>query len=803
LVTKQSVAICALLISVTIMAAFSLPSLSQVTSEESSFRLGWKLPVGSITFPSLSRDASLILLPSLFDGYYLYNSNGGLIQRIADPYAMMGDFSSDGTSLLLGRETGGRPTVSFIDRNTMREVWNYSLDAVHYAGLSAVGDRAVISGAVSVPTGGFQEILAVKNRNGTEALRLRLNVGTFGYASLPAISRDGKYVAIGSWGQEERNYWLYFRDLGSGASWNASIRNGVECLALSADASTIAAAGPETIYALNRQGKKLWSTSLPDVFPYFEHQPNLAVAQDGQYVAVAGGGIRKQEGYVMLFDKNGRKLWNYRTVSAVTSFAMNANATTILVGDSKGFLYVLGRTGSLLSKKSLTLSVKSVSVAEVSGVLVAVAGSFMYVMDSRTRDLWRHFEPPFSGSNLVLSADGGKIVVGDVLVLDRSGSRLSTLPMSGQPVGSEISSDGSRLVVASVVGTDSQQQSALSWFEVDSAKAVRNVTLGRGSIVRSMSMSADGGLVVVAGNVMDNFTFLYVFDSQGRKLWQRLDLVRSTTNAVAMFEDSVAVSEDGGYVVVGRRELSFDLSGHSRPPSAGRNNAVLLLDRNGQVLWNYTVDNWVTNVAISRRGETIGAAGASGIYEFDNAGKLLWTQRIEGGAIALSRDGSRFVAGQSDGRVFLGNASGPYWQRGLSGHVESVAVSGDGDVSAAIVATGVVQHGSPVKLLYILNSDGRVLGNFTFPGALTSNDRLAVARDGHCVIASLEAEGVYYYDAASEGKGTTTVQTSTSAVAPTWPSEFVAIGAVLAVTGTVIVAFAVLIRIRKRHSLND
>lgn len=136
LVTKQSAAICALLVSVTIIAALSLPSFSQATSEESSFKLGWKLPVGSIRFPSLSGDASLILLPALFDGYYLYDSNGGLIRRIADPYAMMGGFSSDEANLLLGRETGGRPAVSFIDRSTMRDAWNYSLDAVHYGVIS-------------------------------------------------------------------------------------------------------------------------------------------------------------------------------------------------------------------------------------------------------------------------------------------------------------------------------------------------------------------------------------------------------------------------------------------------------------------------------------------------------------------------------------------------------------------------------------------------------------------------------------------------------------------------------------------
>ena len=790
---NRKLAVSILLVCVTVTALIYLPLTPPVASENISFKFGWSVPVGSLTFPSFSRDGALILLPALFDGYYLYDSSGGLIQHLPDPYALLGDFSSDRNHLLLAREIGGRPSVSLVDRSTMSDVWNYSLDVIHYA--TVAGNRALIAGATSNPTGGFQELLLVRDVNGTVLLNLQLGLARFEYASLPAISGNGRYVAIGSWGQPQSKYWLYFRDLDSSAYWNVTLPSGVQYLAVSSDQSTVAAAGPQTLFLFDRSGKQLWSTTLPDFFAYLTANPFLRVSEDGHYVAVAGGGIKESGGYVLLFDRTGKKLWSYSTASAVSAFSMDSHASAIVVGDSSGLLYVLNRSGNLLLKRNLFSRVQSIAVSETTGTIVSVTETFMYVMDSPGNILWKHFELPFAGSDVDLSTDGRRIVAGNMLFLDQNGSRLSTVSLNGQPVASKLSADGIQLVVVSVMGSGSEQESVLSWFNVNSASLIRNVTLDKGLVAQTLSTSSDGSLAVVAGNLPGNYSFLYAFNSQGRKLWQHLAPIRTSVSSIARFDYSVAVSADGEYVAVGSRELDFYPS--TRPLVAGNNNAVFLFNKDGAPLWNYTTDNWITSVTVSQHGEIIAAAGVSGILKFNNAGKLLWTQPADNGAIATSTNGLVFIAGDSSGVVFLGNSSGAHWHQNFNGHVENVAISDDGNISAAILATDVIQHGSLVKLLYILNGNGELFGNFTFTAAAGTNDRLAVAGNGCCVIASLQANGVYYYEASAQGTSTTTVQTTTTGTPMSVFIEIGLIGAGVAIVAGLAVALAIMRRKKK------
>jgi len=789
---NRKLAVSILLVCVTVTALIYLPLTPPVASENISFKFGWSVPVGSLTFPSFSRDGALILLPALFDGYYLYDSSGRLIQHLPDPYALLGDFSLDRNHLLLAREIGGRPSVSFVDRSTMSDVWNYSLDVIHYA--TVAGNRALIAGATTNPTGGFQELLLVRDLNGTVLLNLQLGLARFEYASLPAISGNGRYVAIGSWGQQSK-YWLYFRDLDSSAYWNVTLPSGVQYLGMSSDASTIATAGPGQLFLFNRTGKQLSSTTLPDFFAYLTAKPFLRVSEDGHYVAVAGGGIKQSSGFVLLFNRTGKKLWSYSTVSAVSAFSMNSHASAIVVGDSSGLLYALDRSGNLLTQRNLDSSVKSIAISEPTGTIGSVTENFLYVMNSTGKILWKHFELPFAGSDVDLSIDGSRIVAGNMLLLDQNGSRLSTVSLNGRSVASRLFADGSQLVVVSVMGSGSKLQSVLNWVDVNSASPIRNVTLDKGLVAQTFSMSSDASLAVVAGNLPGNYSFLYAFDSQGRKLWQHLAPIRTSVSSTARFDYSVAVSADGEYVAVGSRELDFYPS--TRPPVPGNNNAVLLFSKDGALLWNYTTDNWITSVTVSQHGDTIAAGGVSGVLEFNNAGRLLWTQLGDNGIIATSTNGLVFIAGDSSGAVFLGNSSGLYWHQNFNGHVENVAISDDGNISAAILATDVIQHGSPVKLLYILNGNGELLGNFTFTAAAGTNDRLAVAGNGCCVIASLQANGVYYYEASAQGTSTTTVQTTTTGTPMSVFIEIGLIGAGVAIVAGLAVALAIMRRKKK------
>jgi hypothetical protein len=60
-----------------------------VASDESSdvYKPEWKLPVGDLQLAAVSSNGQKILLPVLFDGYYLYHSDGKLIWRLQDQNA--------------------------------------------------------------------------------------------------------------------------------------------------------------------------------------------------------------------------------------------------------------------------------------------------------------------------------------------------------------------------------------------------------------------------------------------------------------------------------------------------------------------------------------------------------------------------------------------------------------------------------------------------------------------------------------------------------------------------------------------
>lgn len=659
-----------------------------------------------------------------------------------------------------------------------------------------------MTGGVSDALGGFREAILVRDVNGTTLLTLRLGLPTFNYASLPAISENGRYLAIGTWSQQPGSSWLYFRNLASGGSWNATLPSGVQYVAISADGSTIAAAGPEKLFVLDGAGRQLWSANLADFFAYLIPYPFVAVSSDGSYVAIAGGGIRQRNGYVTLFDRSGKKLWTHSISAPVSAFAMNRDASRIAVGDSSGFIYLLNKSGNLASM-SIGSGVRSIAVSESTDLMCVVTENFMNVMDSSGNTLWRHYELPSAGSDVALSSDSERIVAGDVMVLDRNGSRLATLSTNAKAVASRLSSDGSRLVVASVTRVGNRQQSTVSWFDLSSGMLIRNVTLDKGSVIRTLASSTDTGLVSIAGHSAGNFSFVYALDSNGRKLWQHTSQNRVYANSLVAFDYSTAVSGDGQFIAVGSRELDFSSSNPSTP-SPGSENSVLLFKRDGTMLWNYSTSNWITTVTISDHGETVAAASSTEVYVFNSAGTVMWTQPVNGGVMEISSSGERFIAGDSTGAVFQGNATGSTSHTQFNGHVESVAISDTGDISLVLLAMDSILHGNRVKLLYVLDSNGRILGNFTLQGAPGSNDHLAIAGNGCCVIVSLEASGIYYYEAGAQATQTTTVETSAVQVSPTGINTLAIVAVIIAaIAGLALVAIRRLKRIRVSRTGQD
>jgi len=366
--------------------------------------------------------------------------------------------------------------------------------------------------------------------------------------------------------------------------------------------------------------------------------------------------------------------------------------------------------------------------------------------------------------NVQTSRDGSRTLVGyrsayakGTTIVDENGKIILTAPVSTSPAVSAVSSDG-RIFIASIERGE-EEESVLAWYDVDTGQQFQNATLRKGSHVDSLSISDDADLVAVSGVVWRNYTFITALDSQARRLWNQ---ETRAEEIVGYYEysylfSSLAAAGDGSHVAAARREMTVRFWG-----VCGGNSGVVLFNKQGDTVWKYTVPKCVWNVAVSGDGQYVAAASNSELYGFDRDGELVWSQPFNSGTVAISDSGRRFVAGDYNGKLLLGNESGPYWETEVHGQIESVAISESGDISAAIVSRTYSDEPT-ARLLYILNDQGRLLGNYSYTGPTQAPgpSRVAVSGNGCCIVAALETDGIYYFER-SETEITAAVPASTS-----------------------------------------
>jgi hypothetical protein len=267
---------------------------------------------------------------------------------------------------------------------------------------------------------------------------------------------------------------------------------------------------------------------------------------------------------------------------------------------------------------------------------------------------------------------------GGATLFDREGEKLFSVSTTPSSVASAMSTDGRVFVVSNVTGSGPDSLAHLSWYNISTSRQIRSLALNYAAYVDSLSMSTDGSLVVASGRGVGNFTYIAAFDSQGRQLWIHFDPERQEGGGLSIIESTVATSGDGGYVAAGRRDNVWDPTGHSHLPSAGNNNGIIFFAREGNVLWNYTVPDWVWNVAISGTGEYVIAGSSLSVYLLNKAGRLQWSMPVDNGIVAISKTGQEFIAGHYGGGLFLGGANGTYWQTGVDGHAQSRCLTQEG-----------------------------------------------------------------------------------------------------------------------------
>jgi beta propeller repeat protein len=273
-----------------------------------------------------------------------------------------------------------------------------------------------------------------------------------------------------------------------------------------------------------------------------------------------------------------------------------------------------------------------------------------------------------------------------------------------------------------------------------------------GSDENVAAISRDGKFIA-AGDLTyghsQNAFRIHLYSASGETLWEY-----PTTTMIY----SVALSSHGEHLAAG-----------------GVDNSLYLFNKNGTLLWNYgkadgILNNTVFAVAISGDGGTIAANCADGyLYIFSRDGRVLskinlekhmngialtgdgtlialgsenkvllttvngtrvWTSAVTGRGgiedVAISMDGSRIVAGNSDGSIVLLDQTGKILWRFAAGEGNiGVAISDDGKYIA-------LRGGE--SDLYLLNSDGAVIWKYD-PKDISFNTAISLSGDGTLLVA--------------------------------------------------------------------
>jgi hypothetical protein len=155
-----------------------------------------------------------------------------------------------------------------------------------------------------------------------------------------------------------------------------------------------------------------------------------------------------------------------------------------------------------------------------------------------------------------------------------------------------------------------------------------------------------------------------------------------------------------------------------------------------QVEWSYTTGGAVTGVAVSADGNLVAASSQDGfLYGFNRSGYLLWNLSTDSlpQTLSMSSGGDYIVAGDETSMYLLDKTGKVIWKRGLF-NINDVATSPDGSRIVAGTSDGFVRA---------YNNEGNELWTFKADFAVQG---VGVSRDGSRVAAGTSDGQVYYLD---------------------------------------------------------
>lgn len=280
-----------------------------------------------------------------------------------------------------------------------------------------------------------------------------------------------------------------------------------------------------TVLLLNRTGTYgtipplLWKQRINGLIK------DVDISDKGAFI-IAGS----DRGFVYLFDKSDRKLWEYPLPSPINGVAFNSDAEKLLFA-SGNILYYLDRNGSLIWTYPGSMEIKSVAMDNAGNRIAFASGNVLYYLDSAGALLWT-----YSTSNQItgieINADGDRIaaISGNVLYyLGGDGAMLWTHSSLAETKSVAMNDKGDRIAFTS---------GNVLYYMDDMASLLWNLTG-----ITDVSISADGHFILAtSGNA------LFAINKGGSLIWQDI-----SKNPIG----TVSVSADGRFLAYSEGESVF------------------------------------------------------------------------------------------------------------------------------------------------------------------------------------------------------------------------------------------------------
>jgi len=266
------------------------------------------------------------------------------------------------------------------------------------------------------------------------------DVGANGAVSSVAISQDGTAIVAGAGST------VYLLDRDGDMLWRTTVGSRVNGVGISPEGSHVGVAA-DKLYLFDITGDLLWTEKTTFVYRSVDLSSDLSSDLPSRAMYIATG---CDNGAIYIFNPDKERFWDYDMGTRSYDIAISRNGLVIAAGcDDQGVYYLNSREGESWSYGT-GKRVKGIALTP-DGRFVA-AGSddrCVYLSTGAGEHLWKYpTEDPVLSTALTEEAREVFATSGrSVLVLDRSGAEIQTIPFNDRVESIAVTPDGSFLVI--------------------------------------------------------------------------------------------------------------------------------------------------------------------------------------------------------------------------------------------------------------------------------------------------------------------------------------------------------------------